>query len=944
MVIEKAEDKLDRNIKENPLARVGVTKPYTVFVLMMVVIILGVFSFTKFKLELMPNMNLPYVMVISAAMTETDQATYYTKMISEGIISPADPELVKMQKLLEHSQNYALLLEAEYQQVSGLTIQNMQTMVLPNGVISMLELEYGQDARTASIRLMQAAQRVDFALLGFPKPDVRELGLDMAPVFAFTTTCSDQSILRELEIALTGANGVAEVSSRIYNEATFNISNGYTLIGKPGQEPKKASFFSIQKASSAVTTDTCESIEKVLTKFKDKYKAKDFDYIVTMNQGGMIKTSINDVLFNLLLGGLLSIIILFLFMRSWKMTLVVALAIPISVIGAFIFMYFMGIGLNIVSMSGLALVVGMLVDNSVIVLENIFRLRQKGMPIREAAIKGASQIFNAVIAATLTTVAVFFPMFFVSGLIMDVFMDLVWVVILALVASLIVAVCFVPAIVSSFKVGEKPKHEFKWITRMNNGINKALGVPTNAIKRAYDKTLGACIKWRWVTCVVVICLFVGSLVLGVSKGFELMPATDSGQFSVSLAITRAEGDRGANSDIDNLANKLTTDIRKELEKELGNDLESISTTYGGSAIQTVTSIRDVMRSSSGLSFSVKLKDKHSVSTKVASQNAHNNIVKMLKNDTYKTNTYFLPERVSTSGGGNFNSMAEDSVTVTIAAPTEDSFGTGLGANMKAIEKAIKNDSTLMNDVFMVEVDQSFGITRNNGRVTQSLKISLKDGVTISKVQSRVDEIVDGLLQTNDFKGYTKVEDGFAAQMNETVGQMLIAIIIGILLVYLVMVAMFQSFRLPFVVLITVPLAFTGGFLLLFICGMPISIVAMIGFIVLTGVIVNNGIVLIDYINKAREDGLPVREAVVASAKVRARPILITMLTTVIALIPSAIGLGANGALMQPLAIVSIGGLIYATAMSLLVVPCFYTLMFFKKDKQERKEIKNETSK
>jgi multidrug efflux pump subunit AcrB len=956
---ESAQNKLDKNIRENIFAKMGVTKPYTVFVLIAVVVILGMFSFSKFKMELFPNMNLPYVIVISSidmdgiyrdVVNETTEApySYITNATTEGEIDAvlngiklARPELAEtidqadtfekkksliagmylqthLPAYIEQTGNYVKNLESALQRF--VQVKNLTSVIRPGVAILQLEFDTSVNTGNANIEVMSAIERIDYSAQGFTKPISLKISPDLLPVYSFTSTyegANRDALYREVENAVSSATGVASVSVQI---AGGDINDGFTLVNG-----KLASSFSINKASDAITTEVVKNVKAELDKIAAKYPG--FEYTETLNQGEYITKSVNDVVDNLLLGGFLAIVILFLFMRNWKMTLAVAIAIPLSVVGTFILMYFMGIGLNIVSMSGLALVIGMLVDNSIVVMENVFRLKQKGLPIREAAIKGASQIFNAVIASTLTTVCVFFPMFFVSGLIMQIFMDLVWVVIFALLASLFVAICFLPAIMSSFKVGETPKHSWKWAANANSWINKKLEKPTNAIKSAYNKSVNFTVKYKWASLGTAILLFVASIGLIFAMGFEIMPATDEGEFTVNVAL-----ESGAP------AHAIVTDINRILKDESGELSDSIKTISISYTTGRGTGQNAIMgRSGENISINVVLKDKRPLETTAASEGAYNKILEYA--DTHAGNIKDVA--VSSSQ----MSVSASSVTVTLSSSAEN-------ADVKLMAAMITVKNTLTanlginnpNGIMKIDFDETNTTqrVRSNGKPTASMNIVLGNNAKISDVQSQVDAQMTTLLQSEEFinNGITKMDDGYSKQFNESMSQMMVALLVGLLLIYLVMVAMFQSFRLPFVILITIPLAFTGAFVLLWATGMTFSIVAVIGLIILMGVVVNNGIVMLDYVNKAREDGLSIREAVVAGAQTRARPIIITALTTIIALIPSALGLGSSGALMQPLAIASIGGLAYAMVMSLLVVPAFYCIAFNRQDRKERGIVKN----
>jgi HAE1 family hydrophobic/amphiphilic exporter-1 len=574
------------------------------------------------------------------------------------------------------------------------------------------------------------------------------------------------------------------------------------------------------------------------------------------------------------------------------------------------------------------------------------------MGVREAALKGASQIINAIIASTLTTICVFFPMFFVTGMIMDVFMDMVWVMIFSLFASLVTAVMFLPAIVSSFKIGEvgyKQKTGVfvsvgNFFRRVDASIGKFMSGPRNFIVSNYNKALGASVRFKWLTLLTVFVLLGGSIGLIFINGFIMMPAMDTGTFGISVKIN---GDFNNSAYYDcgtqkGLAEFLAGELNGRVRENLGGDVDSISSTYttGGSILSILSG------GGATLDLSVLLKENSKISTEKAGQDSYKAVMEYLEGDNPEGNVYIPSGSQAIENSVHFisgvsisasmTSLGADSVVVTLSAQNQQDLEVALEYVWDGIETNIGSARGIL------KIENSFSnfvVTHVNKRIVASLTVSIKNDANISKIQSLVDAEMKRLFAANapELAGITQVEDGFAAQFEETYTQMGLALFVAVLLVYLVMVAMFQSFLMPFIVLITVPLAFTGGFILLAVFGMPISVAAIIGFLILMGVITNNGIVMIDYINKARGDGLSVREAVIAGANVRARPILMTMLTTVFAMIPLALGMGASGGVMQPLAVVSIGGLLYATFMSLFAVPAFYSI--FVRDKKLIKEVK-----
>jgi len=312
-----------------------------------------------------------------------------------------------------------------------------------------------------------------------------------------------------------------------------------------------------------------------------------------------------------------------------------------------------------------------------------------------------------------------------------------------------------------------------------------------------------------------------------------------------------------------------------------------------------------------------LTDRRNISTDTASSNLEEALTAAIGGHDFVS---------SVTASGMETGMGDSGIVITFSSEDTTRLGTALLAVGLALEnvdgiRRIDNDAFgIMSGMMLTQTDQRF---------TGSIQIHLRAGYNMGQVNSAVRNVVDGLMNNIAtaplFEDIEEVEDGFAAQIAETFPQMVLALLVGLVLMYLVMVAIFRSFKLPFIILMVVPLAFTGGFLFLAMFGMPISLVAMIGLLILMGVVTTNGIVLVDYINQSRRDGLSVKDSIVAAANTRTRPILMTAISTILAMVPIAFASAGGGDMMQPLAIVTIGGLIYATFMSLLVIPSFYAI-------------------
>ncbi|MDR0383750.1 MAG: efflux RND transporter permease subunit [Christensenellaceae bacterium] len=913
---------LEENIKENWFAKVGVHSPYTVAVFMLIILILGVFSLSTMHTELYPNMNIPYAIVATAVDVPAAP-------------SPDDPDYqAKMQSYMQKIQEIQALTP---QDVEKLTIKMEQALLSVTGIkniessssaqMSLVIIEFNDGAEVDQYSIFSSIQTLDFEVNGvkFTNPQIQKLDPSMMPVMTISTTFTNGDTDAEklswfqntFVPALKRTNGVAQVSP-VYGDldktlvnASYSRFNGETSY-----------TFQITKSSDAITTDVVGNIKAALDKIKEDYGG--FTYNIPYSQGDFIEQSVGNVLNDLVIGGLLAVLILFVFLRRVKLTLAIAISIPLSIIGTFVAMYFMGMTLNIVSMAGLALAVGMVVDNSIVVLENIYRLRAGGASIKDSAIKGASQVVGSILAGTLTTICVFFPMFFVEGLMMRVFMDMIWVIIWALLISLAVAVGFLPAIVATLKLDNVKKVKKAETENVETKMPVADKKP-NWLSNAYDKTLSYVMKNKWWAIALSFVLFVGSIFLAIDKGFELLPASDQGEFSTTISINRGAADKmtKVSALMDNEG------LYKLFRNKYGEDADILISYNNGQSAMSVLS-----GGGENITVSVVLPDNYKKSTGKAAEDATQMVKEHLTGDmmTDANLTAFAKDIESTGGSDMSQGMVATSITVSLATNVETD-------PHKSLQDALTNDDLLnklraVTGVEKVSSDFSAAtILHSNKNVVGSIEIKLKHGQTISKVQEEVDKVIEDFADEHKddiFKGIYVVESDFSQQMADTSTGMGLAIGIGFILLYLVMVAMFQSWISPFIVIITVFLAFTGAFAALWLFNLPLSVPSMVGLLVLMGVIVNNGILIIDFINKGRAEGKSVYDAVKIASKMRIRPILMTAITTILGFLPMAFGDGTGGSLMMGLALAVIGGLTYATIMTLFIVPAFY--LCFNKDK------------
>lgn len=743
------------------------------------------------------------------------------------------------------------------------------------------------------------------------------------------------------------------------------------INGKPGI------VLSIQKQTGYSTGDVSD---RVLERFEQIHKDNEgFSMVTLMNQGVYIDMIVSSVLQNLLYGAVLAILILLLFLKSLRSTFVIACSIPISIMTALVAMYFSGITLNIISLSGLALGVGMLVDNSIVVIENIYRMRnEEGASAKAAAMKGAQQVSGAIMASTLTTICVFLPIVFTEGITRQLFVDMGLTIAYSLLASLLVALTVVPMMSAGLlkKTQQRESRVFR------------------TLKDIYGKLLAGALKVKVLVLLGALGLFAASIFLAASNGTEFMPQMESTQISMtletedgtSLEDTAKEADKVMDilcgiediedvgalvSSSDMLGTRVETNVisfyattkenaslsNKQLKKKIEEETKDVN----GELTVNMSNMDMSALGSLGINVEVRGRDLDKLQ-EIAGD------VKKIVADTKGT------QNVSDGTEDNTNELRivvdKDKATkegLTVAQVYQE-----LYAKLADPTSAMTlGTDTQDYDVFVKE-DENENLTREDIR-KMKLTVTKQDGTTKKVKLSKVADFVDSSgLQSINRKAQTRyisvtaeIEDGdniglvsnrvkdaiksldlpegYEVEMtgeDETINEAMIELFkmlaLALLFMYLIMVAQFQSLRSPFIIMFTVPLAFTGGFLSLWISDMPVSVIAMVGFVMLSGIIVNNGIVFIDYTNQLIGQGMKKKAALIEAGKTRMRPIIMTALTTILGLCTMAVGVGMGSDMIQPMAVVTIGGLIYGTVLTLFVVPCIFDL-FHRKEKARLRE-------
>lgn len=814
----------------------------------------------------------------------------------------------------------------------------------------------------------------------------------------------DKDELEDLILFDMGIDGLDPIRLCDVATVSYTDDNAETYAKINGNNGVLLSF---TKQSSYATADVSENITDKFAQLEKEYKDDGLSFTTLYDQGDYIHIVINSVLQNLLLGAILAIVILLVFLRDLRPTLITAVSIPLSVIFAIVLMYFSGVTLNMISLAGLAIGVGMLVDNSIVVVENIYRLRSMGYSRVQAAVSGAVQVAGAITASTLTTICVFVPIIFVDGMTRDIFTDLALTVAYSLLASLLIALTLVPAMAKGLL-----KKETRLTVLSQTG-------------RFMDKYRAA-VRWalshKAIVLIAAVVLLVGSSGLALMRGLSFMPSMSTPQISATIQMPKEStlketsdttdkivkeirkvdgvettgamlssdtagmmGMSGMSQDVTSTMVYIIMDedkadngkiIAKKLDKlakkyncEIVTSADmDMSSMMGGSGVQIKLYSEDLKQlRTAGVAVERKLKDMKSledvstidedsskelhvvvnknqamkygltvaqvyqqISAKLTKESAATTLSEngssmdvVVENSTGKAFTREDLENMKLKASGSAGSSGAAGGSGSAAASGGSMSGaSGSSAGGASSSASSGSSEVKLSSIADIQTTASLSeINHDNQKRSLSVTASVKDGYNITHVNSDVQKMIkkEKLIPSGVKVDY----GGENEEIMHSMKQMMLMLLVGFILVYLVMVAQFQSLRSPFIVIFTIPLAFTGGMLALLICGQDVSVVSMMGFVMLMGVVVNNAIVLVDCINRFRLEGMDMESAVIEAGAVRMRPVLMTAITTILGLLPLAIGLGTGAEMMQPVAIVCIGGLLYATLTTLVVIPIMY---------------------
>jgi len=800
---------------------------------------------------------------------------------------------------------------------------------------------------------------------------------------------------------------VAYVADRpVYLRDVATVKRGYkereAITRVRGRESVELAIY---KEGDANTVQVAQRVSARLERV-NATMPEGIELITVYDQSTFISSSVDDVKNAAILGGIIAIIVLYGFLRDPRATTITGIAIPISVIGTFLLMYLNNVSLNIMSLGGIALAVGMLVDNSIVVLENIVRKKEQGESILAAAQNGTSEVAGAVVAATLTTIAVFFPMVFISGIAGQLFRDQALTVTFALVFSLIVALTLIPMLAAlgaeSRYHNENDGSNPNWFTKGVAFVVRMFGygfvgvkwlfwiilwVPSwffqglyRSIAAVYPGLLRWSLHHRPAIVVGAVVIFAATMMLVPRLGTELIPQLSQGEFNVDLRLAPgsplAETDRAIQS-----AQRATTRIDAVgLDYSVagtGNRLDANPIDAGdntgtlsialkpGAGRAEENAVMEAMRAelaripgvqyefsrpalmtfASPLQIEISGYDLDSLALvsnlviqEMSASGRFTDIRTTVERGNPEIQIVFDQERAAKLG------LAVRDIADRVVANVRGELATRYTWRDKKIDVLVRSVDTRQSSIdeirrlivnpasdrpvsldAVADISVSMGPTEIR-RVAQERVAIITANFSYGDLGAAAIEAGSIIGRMSMPNGISAIVSGQSEEMQESFQSMQFALALAIFLVYLIMASQFESLVHPFVILFTIPLALIGAVLALFVTGTTINIVALIGVIMLAGIVVNNAIVLVDLINQLRAQGIDRIAAIMEAGSARLRPILMTSLTTALGLLPMAVGVGEGSEVRAPMAITVIGGLLVSTFLTLVVIPVVYSLM------------------
>ena len=1027
----------------------SVKKPITTSLIFIAIIVLGLFSLSKLSIDQFPEieMNTAIVLVSYPGASAEDVENNVTKVMESALSTVSD-----LKKLKSTSKENTAIISVEFNWGTDLdaAVNDMRDKIemvksyLPDGCSNPMIMKISTDMMPITIISATADESTaalykilddgvanplnringvgSVSISGAPQ---REIIVDCDPtkLEAYNLTVEQiGSVIAKENVSTPGGNidiGSQTYSLRIEGEmkesselddivvANYggksiflkDIASVRDSVQEKAQESfvngKKGAAIVVQKQTGANSVEVMKQIRKQLPKIQ-KDLPPDIQLQEVMNTTDNIENSIAALVETFVLACLFVVIVVLFFLGEWRATIIIMVTIPVALIASFIYLFITGNTINIISLSSISIALGMVVDDAIVVLENVTTHIERGSKPREAAIYGTNEVGVAVIATTLTLIAVFFPFTMMTGMAGIMFKQLGWMICIIMVVSTASALSLTPMMCSLLLKREKDKTHSKLFTKIYSPIRRGL----DKLDDLYEKLLTWAVRHKTVTICVATAIFVGSLLLGSAIGPDFIPASDNSHITGNLSLPA-----GANVD-------RTKEIAKRFQAKLEKDFPEVKQfTYDVGVPGDDSDNSFAMMNASGsnyMSFRIKLTD-----------------VEKRKRDMFEIAdelrkeiaSYTEVEKFSVSAGGQGGMTSGSTIDVEIfgydfettekiaqtiksemekiqglkdVAIDRDEYVPQLqvdfdreklalnGLNVATASTYVRNRMNGMTASVFREDGEEYKIKVRNDRSHRSSVEDIENiliyntqgkAVRLSEVAKVVERQAPPSIKRQDRERVVKVSatlygttldvaaagiqsvidkmdipteigtkiGGSMEDQQESFSDMGMLLILILMLVYIVMAAQFESLRYPFIIMFSIPFAFVGFILSLFITGETINLMSLIGAIMLVGIVVKNGIVLVDYINLNRERGMGISQAVILGGKSRLRPVLMTSMTTILGMVPMSLGIGEGSELWQPMGIAIVGGLTVSTLVTLVIIPTVYCVFASREVKSYRKK-------
>ncbi|MBM7586590.1 HAE1 family hydrophobic/amphiphilic exporter-1 [Bacillus pakistanensis] len=1015
----------------------SIKRPVFTIVTMLLIIIIGGASLLKIPLKLIPDINPPVGVVVTTyqGASPTEVVEKVTKPLEESLATL--PGIKNIQSTSREGSNFILLefsWTTSIDEIQNEVLQRIDQTPLPDDSdkprflkfdpsqfpiiqVSLRETKENQNLQELAEKLRLELTKVNGVasvnvsgtlteeiIIELNQNQLKKNSLSQSTIVdsirANNVTMPGDTIdtegktlttrvISELKSVEDIKSLVLSVSPRTGEEITLadvasvekGKKNDHTITRA---NDENAVLLSVLQQSDANTTDVSRAFQTELGKLLEQDQYKNIEADILFDQGDYIEQAIGSITNSLLVGGAFAMLVLFLFLKNIKSPIIIGVAIPYSVIVTFVLMFFSDFALNIMTLGALALGIGMLVDNAIVVIENIYRHLSMGKNPKDAAREGTKEVGAAITASTLTTIAVFLPVVFITGLLGQLFTEFALTISFSLFASLVVALTVIPMLASRLLKG--PPRNMEAIRRRSKAMN------------SFERSIRWSLKHRWIVLSLTTVMLVISGYGMTRVGTQFLPPTDEGFFNMKVELENGTSLEETNNVVKELEKVLEDekDVKVYVSFIGSTQEESFRGTTRGNVAEIYVKLKPLsIRDQSIFQFVDDMKPKLRKIAKEVNPSAEVQFnlqstsgsspqtVTFNVRDTDKfrldqavDKIYHKLEKIEDVTSLETNEM-ETIEEIQLEVDREKARAAGLApiqiANVindvtrGVVATQIVTDQSEVHNV-IVQYDRQ--ITNNleslkelqiqNGQggyiaLSQIVEIQKTDGpVSIQRINQQnaveftlkypsssnlgeISKIIDGNIQELDLPEETFVTfSGDRELLESSIDDMVLAIGLAVVLVYIVMAAQFESFKYPLVIMFTLPLTVIGVAFSLWVTNTPISVAAIIGVLVLTGIVVNNAIVIVDYINQKKEQEVNSFEAIVVSVKDRARPILMTALTTILGLLPLALGIGEGTEINQPMGITVIGGLISSTMLTLYVIPIMYSL-FDKNTRKTRKK-------